>query len=114
MSILKILNNKDTEASEKLEQVAELVSTIRKTYGNTEKVIKVPDVDTVYGVLPFTQVEDESKVELLITEAMHIKTLATAFMNNHSGVVLTKKLEELISTSPYFANVSAGNDFEYL
>ena len=114
MSITKTLSNKDLSAEEKLSAVAEVVSILRKSYGNTD--VKIEDVkfNTSHGMLPFSNLEEDSKVEALLNEALNIKSTAITAVEDNPGIVLNKKVEELIATSPLFANASAETAFEVL
>lgn len=114
MSITKILANKNLSDEEKLEQVAEIVASARESYGNKDVVIADKKVDTTHGALAFSHLEDESKVQILMNEALCIKSSATAFAENNEGSVLNKKVEELLATNAFFANVSTGTEFSYL
>ena len=114
MSITKILNNEDMSAADKLEKVAEIVAGARSEYGNADAEIPAVKVGTTHGALPFTHLEDDSKVEILRNEAMGIKAKAIAFVENNPGTVLNKKVQELLAINPFFANVAAGTEFEYL
>ena len=114
MSITKILASEDLSNEEKLEQVAEIVAGAREAYGNTDAEIPTVDVDTSHGRLPFEHLEGDSKVSILMNEALNIKSKAIAAVENNPGVMLNKKVQELIATSPFFANVSADTEFEYL
>lgn len=114
MSITTILSNKDMSAEDKLASVADTVSIIRASYGNSEVTIPAVKVNTVNGNLPFTHLENNSKVEVLIARAMRIKAQAIAYTEENEGTVLNKKVEELIATDPFFANISAKSVFEYL
>jgi hypothetical protein len=114
MSITKILGSKDVSADDKLEQVAKIVAGARESYGNSDTVIEAVKVNTPHGNLPFTHLESDSKVEILMNEALNIKAKAIAAVEDNKGVVLNKKVQELIATNVFFANVSAGTEFEYL
>ena len=114
MSITKILADKELTAADKLDQVAAIVGTLRTSYGNAEVEIKDVKVNTTHGNLPFSNLEDDSKVEALRNEALNIKATAIAAAENTPGVVLNKKVEELIATSPLFANASADTGFDVL
>lgn len=114
MSIIKILTDNKMEAEDKLTQVAEIVANAREAYGNSDAEIPAVKVSTSYGELPFSQIEDDSKVEVLLNQAMNMKGKAIAFVENKPGAVLNKKVQELIATNPFFANTTAGTEFEYL
>lgn len=114
MSITKILGNNDLTDTEKLEQVAAIVTGARESYGNAEVEIPVTKINTPHGYLPFEHLEDDSKVALLLNEAISIKASAIAAEENQPGTVLNKKVEELLATNPLFTNASAGSEFSYL
>tara|TARA_R110000744_G_scaffold170264_2_gene288399 strand:- start:6442 stop:6786 length:345 start_codon:yes stop_codon:yes gene_type:complete len=114
MSITKILGNKELESSVKLTQVAEIIGTLRKSYGNSDSKIPSVKVNTTHGNLPFEHLEDNSKVEILLNEALNIKATAIADVEANPGVMLNKKVEEMLATSPLFANASAETEFDVL
>jgi len=116
MSITKILtaDAKDKSASEKLNEVAEIVAGARENYGNKDEEVPVKRVNTAYGSMEFTHLEDEAKVEVLRNEAMNIKVAAVAYVEENPGTVINRKIEELLATNPYFANVAEGTKFDYL
>jgi hypothetical protein len=114
MSITTILNDKEMSAEAKLTSVAETVTIIRAAYGNAETEIPSVKVYTSSGNLPFTHLENDSKVEVLLGQAMSIKAQAIAYVEENEGTVLNKKVEELIATNTFFANISTKSEFEYL
>lgn len=114
MSIIKILNDKNVEAADKLTAVAEIVANARETYGNSSADIPAVKIDTAHGRLSFNHLEDDSKVEILRNEAMNMKAKAIAFVEANPGAVLNKKVQELLATNAFFANVATGTEFEYL
>ena len=114
MSITKILMCKDTESKEKLEKVAEIVAGAREAYGNADMEIECVKVNTPHGYMPFSHLEDESKVSLLTNEALNLKSKAISAVEANPGMVLNKKVQELLATNMFFANASTGTDFEYL
>ena len=114
MSIIKILNDKNKTDAEKLEAVAEIVAGAREGYGNAKADIPAVKCETTHGALPFDNLEDESKVEILRNEAMNIKAQAIAFVEHNPGSVLNMKGQELVAVNPYFANVAPGTQFDIL
>lgn len=114
MSITKILGNKDTSASEKLEEVAAVVAGAREAYGNTDKDIEPSVLNTAHGTMSFVHLEDDSKVEHLRGEVQRIKAQAIEFCQNNDGTELNRKIEELLATNGMFANIAAGTKFEYI
>jgi len=114
MSITKTLSNKDLSPEDKLASVAEVVGTLRKSYGNAKITIEDVKVNTAHGALPFSHLEADSKVELLLNEALNIKAAAITAVENTPGTSLNKKVEELIATNALFANASAESEFDVL
>tara|TARA_R110000851_G_scaffold134199_1_gene269376 strand:+ start:2335 stop:2679 length:345 start_codon:yes stop_codon:yes gene_type:complete len=114
MSITKILADKNLTADEKLDEVADIVAGARDSYGNSDADIPEVKVNTTHGNLPFAHLESESKVEILMNEALNIKAEAISAVENYPGVVLNKKVQELLATNVFFVNVSSGTKFEYL
>jgi hypothetical protein len=114
MSITKTLNDKALTDADKLSKVAEVVAGAREAYGNSDVEIPAIKVETPHGRLSFNHLEDDSKVEILRNQALHMKSAAIAYVEAHPGTVLNKKVGELLATNPYFANVDAATEFEYL
>lgn len=114
MSITTILQDKETSAETKLEQVAGITSVLRESYGNSDTEIADVKVNTTHGVLPFSYLEPDSKVEILLNEALNIKSSAIAAVENNPAIVLNKKVEELLATNPLFANASTASVFDVL
>lgn len=114
MSITKVLSNKNTSAEDKLKDVAEIVAGARTNYGNEDAEIDVPRVQTVNGDMPFDMLDDDSKVAVLQSEVSALKASAVEFTEQNPGVNLNKKIEELLATDGFFANIAAGTKFEYI
>lgn len=114
MSITQTLSSKTLTSAEKLTSVAEVVGTLRETYGNSKTVITDVKVNTTHGMLPFSHLEEDAKVETLLNEALKIKSQAIAAVEDTPGIVLNKKVQELIATNPLFANASAESEFDVL
>jgi hypothetical protein len=113
MSIKKILKSKD-EDSVKLTKVAKVIQSVREEYGNTDIEIPQAKVNTCEGFIPFSTLDDDSKVVILLNEVAVIKTQAIAYAEDNVGIVVKKVVQQLLATNPLFANVSAGNDLDYL
>mgnify|MGYP006995664023 CR=1 FL=1 len=114
MSITKILADKDTPASEKLERVAEIVSSARAAYGNEDATIASPMINTTQGNMNFNHLEDDAKVAILRGEVASIKAKAVEFVEQREGASFNRKIEELLATNGMFTNVSSGTKFEYI
>jgi len=114
MSITKVLTDEKMSAEDKLAAIAETVAGAREKYGNQDVEIDVPRVSTARGSMPFNMLEDEGKVAVLRDEVATIKAKAIEASEQTEGVVINKKIEELISTNGFFVNVAPGTKFEYI
>ncbi len=114
MSITTVLQAKDVPAEEKLASIKETIGTLRASYGNDKVKIEDVKVNTTHGVLPFSHLEPDSKVEALLNEALNIKSKAIAAVEDNPAIVLNKKVEEMLATNPLFANASATSAFDIL
>ena len=114
MSITTILNQKDADATEQLTEVASIVAGAREAYGNGDKKVAIPDVGTANGVMAFDLLDADSKVHVLRGEVMALKANAAEFCRNNSGTVMNKKIEELLATNGFFANIAPGTKFSYI
>ena len=114
MSITKVLSEKDVNSEDKLKSVAETVAAARKAYGNEDAVIECPVVNTAHGSMPFSVLEDDSKVAVLRDEVAYIKAAAVEFDAQNEGVNVNKKIEELIAVNPLLANIAPGTKFNYI
>ncbi len=114
MNISKILQNKNLSADEKLESVAEIVTEIRKKYGNTELTISSPEINTVDGFVNLKYVTNETKVKLATDEITRIKIQSLEYSNSKEGVNLKNTVIELIATSPILVNLNDSGNLDYI
>ena len=114
MSITNILSDDALSASEKLAQVSKLVSRVREDYGNEELTVSSPDVNTTEGMMSFSHLTPESKVYILSREVQRIRTIAVEYSRNTEGGIISKKVEELVATSPMLCNIENTDDFSYI
>ena len=114
MSIIKILTDVTADDATKLDAVATIVKSARKSYGNIKAEIASPDVSTVNGEMSFEHLLDDSKVAMLTNEAMSLRSYAIEFARNVEGGNINKKLEELIATNPLMCNIESTSDFSYI
>lgn len=114
MSLTQVLQNKDMSADDKLDSVNATITTLRAAYGNSDKDIKDVKINTAHGMLPFSHLEPDSKVEALLSEALSIKSRAIAAIEDNPGLVLNKRVAEMLATSAIFANASAQSEFDVL
>lgn len=113
MSISTILKSK-AEPGEKLEAVAKIVAKVRKKYGNAEVEVPVPDVTTPEGLMPFTALDSDAKVELLVSRLVSIKASVIEQTRSVKGTVSTRVEESLLSTDDMFCNISTTTGMDYL
>lgn len=114
MSITKILGNEDTSADEKISQVSEVIAQVRAKYGNEDVEIDTVKVSTTMGMMDFSFLESDSKVEILKHQAIKIKAEAVEYVEQTPGANAQRKVEELLATNPMFANLANGVTFDYL
>ena len=114
MSITKILSNEETSVEEKITAIAETVAKARAAYGNEEAVIDDPLINTSYGEMRFSNLENDSKLQFIRNEVAKIKVLACECVEENQGVNVNRRVEELIAINPVLANISSGTKFEYL
>lgn len=114
MTIIKLLTKKDATAEDTLEAVADIVAGAREAYGNAKVKIADPKIETTHGLLAFSHIENDAKVEVLKNQALRMKSIAVEYVENNPGSVLNKKVEELLATNPFFVNVSTESEFAYL
>lgn len=114
MSIIQILSDKKTSDAEKLGSVAEIVAKVREAYDNTDSEVASVDVNTTYGATDFADLQDDSKVSILLNEANVIRAKAVEFGRNCEGANVNKELERLIATSAVFCNIVSKSDMSYI
>jgi len=110
MSITKVLADKEISNEQKLDIVAKSVGRAREAYGNTDLEVKSVDVNTTEGMMDFKYLTDESKVYILYREAQSIRAEAVEYARNVQGVVLSKKVDEIVATNPLFCNIGSSVD----
>jgi len=116
MSITTILkqDSKEVSATLKVSQIAELVSSVRSSYGNSDADIKAPSVNTTEGYVDLKFASDETKLFLIEREVSLIKIEAIEACKCNTAKVLSKVIEELVATSPTLVNISDTTDFTCL
>ena len=113
MSITKVLESK-AEPEEKLQAVAKIVAKVRKKYGNEEDEIPVPDVTTAEGSMPFTNLNSETKVLILIGRLAAIKASVVEETRGVKGTVSARVEESLLATDNLFCNITTTTGMDYL
>lgn len=114
MSIIKVLNDKNTSSEDKLQAIAEVVASARAAYGNQGTEIPSTSVNTTYGAVDFENLEDDSKVELIKGEVMRIKVIAVEAAKATPGTNVNKEIEKLIAVNSFLNNIVAKTKFDYL
>jgi hypothetical protein len=110
MSITKVLADKEMSDEQKLALVAEVVEQAREAYGNADLEVESVDVNTTDGMMGFEYLTAESKVYILSREAQSIRAQAVEYARNVQGVVLSKKVDEIVATNPLFCNIGSSAD----
>ena len=110
MSITKVLADKEISNEQKLDIVANVVGRAREAYGNTDLEVESVDVNTTDGMMGFEYLTAESKVYILSREAQSIRAQAVEYARNVQGVVLSKKVDEIVATNPLFCNIGSSVD----
>jgi len=114
MKLSEILVSEEIKDSEKVAKIAEVVAKARKAYGNDDKVITAPEVNTTEGVQDLAMLSDKSKVAIADSEIRRIKQFANEFTKVNEGVMFDKKVEELIALSAILVNITTTTESEYI
>ena len=114
MTISQILDNKESTATNKIEQLAEVVAKARKAYGNGKLDITAPKVPTTDGYVNINLLSDEDKVALASIEIRKIIVDATAAVECTEGIVLDRKIEVALATNPVLVNITTKVDSAYI
>jgi len=114
MKLGDIFIDEDMKASKKVKLIAEVVTNARAAYGNGDAKITAPEVHTVDGLQDLAMLSDNSKVAIAESEVRNIKVLAVEYTKRFEGVILDKKIEELIALNPVLANITVVTESEYL
>ena len=103
-TITEILHSSE-EPSEKIMKIASIVADTRKSYGNREAVISVPEVTTVTGIFPLSALSEESQLELASIQVNNVLQEVIESTNATEGVNAAKTAEALIATNPILVNL---------
>ena len=114
MKLTDVFNSEELSDKEKVGAIASTVTRAREAYGNTEKNIETPEINTVDGLEDLAMLSNESKVAIAESEVRNIKVIATEYCKAFDGAILDRKIEELIAINPILANITASVDSAYL
>lgn len=109
-----ILTDKDTSATEKLASLNELVTAVRKSYGNADVEIDVPYVNTTDGMVSFKYLDDESKVHFAGRAIKSASMSATEACESTPGLLFDKEIEWLVATDAILCNLTASTGSKYI
>ena len=101
-------------SSEAIQELAKIVTKAREAYGNIDKEITPPEVNTINGLEDLTMLCDESKLVIAKSEVDNIRTIAVEYVKAFDGAILDRKVEELIAISPILANITEKVKSSYL
>ena len=104
----------DASSEAKLQDLINLVSGIRKEYGNSDIEIDVPYVNTPEGMVSFMYLDDESKVAFAGQAVREATVEAVEICEATQGAMLDKELESLVATCPILCNLSSTSGSKYL
>lgn len=114
MGLREILQDKDTSAAAKLEEVSKIVTACREAYGNTEAEIAVPKVNTASGIQSLSMVDDEGKVGLAKAEIGKISTYVAEIVEATAGAVFDSEFAANVAMNPVLTNLGASTGSKYL
>ena len=97
-----------------IQELAKIVTKAREAYGNIDKEITPPEVNTINGLEDLAMLCDESKLVIAKSEVDNIRTIAVEYVKAFDGAILDRKVEELIAISPILANITAKVESSYL
>ena len=113
MTFNEILKS-DASAEAKLQDIINLVATIRKEYGNSDVEIDSPYVNTPEGMVSLKYLDDESKVIYAGHQVRSATVEAIEICESTQGAVLDKELESLIATDPILCNIATNSGSKYI
>ena len=113
MKILETLQNEDVKAPEKLQAVVDLVSTIRKKYGNGDKEVEPSKVSTTDGNVPVTLLTTEEKVAVAQSAIKNAALQATAICEGAEAAVFDREFERIIAVDSVLSNLNKSSDSQY-
>lgn len=114
MTFTKILKNKDSSSEDKLTQLSELITDIRKSYGNKDVEIEVPYVNTVDGLTSLKYLDTDSKVILAGKCINSAIKEAVETCEETQGKLFDKEIESIIACSSILCNLNASTDSKYI
>ena len=97
-----------------IQELAKIVTKAREAYGNIDKEITPPEVNTINGLEDLAMLCDESKLVIAKSEVDNIRTVAVEYVKAFDGAILDRKVEELIAISPILANITEKVKSSYL
>lgn len=116
LNLTQIINadEKTMDASAKLTAISKKIEGARKAYGNTEAVIKTPQVTTCDGLVDIAYLSDSDKVALAGQEIRTIRMKAIEAVKATDGAVLDREIERLLAVNSVLVNLTATSDSDYI
>ena len=113
MSITEVLNS-DKSPAEMLKFIQTIVQKVRKSYGNQDASIDVPNIPTCEGLKPLSMLSDVSKVATAAVEVQGITTIVFERSKQVQGLNTEKCAEALIATNAVLVNLGETVSFGVL
>lgn len=114
MTLTEILDNTETPTSEKLLQLAKVVSKAREAYGNTEETLTPPRVNTSEGFVEMKYLSNDDKLVIAKQQIRHITMEVIATTDMVEGAVFDKEFERLLSLNAHLSHITSKTDSKYL
>lgn len=114
MKFNEIVESEELSAVEKLSKIAELVKEVRAKYGNLDAELPEAEVCTVDGNTPMSLLDVESKVALAKAAFSSLVRDAYEDTVDQEGIVIDRRIEEYIATSPVLNNLTTTTGSDYL
>ena len=113
MTITEILKS-EASATEKLSQLAEIVTAVRAAYGNTEAEVETPYIPTPDGMVDLKYLDADSKLALVerTVKAATIEAVETCEAN--SALVFDREIERLIAADAIMCNLLTSTGSKYI
>ena len=113
MKIIAILAEKKTSGKDKVKAVTDMVSKIRKTYGNEDATIEPVKVNTTNGWVSLDILTDDEKAAVAEKEIRNCIAAATAETEATEGSVFDRAFEAKVATNKVLANISMTSGSAY-
>ena len=113
MTLTEILQS-EASSTEKLSQLADVVETARKAYGNTEVEVETPYIPTLDGMVCMKYLDSDSKLALAERTIRIITIEALEACEANPALVLDREIERLIAADPILCNLLSSSGSKYI